>query len=108
VHRIRAVMDEVFGEGNFISVVVYAKTTGFSGSHLSSVTDHIVWYARNTERLKFRAFYSLKQAGDEGASKYRVASTISALRNSAFDMARLATSDQMTSQGAPCQFRAGI
>jgi adenine-specific DNA-methyltransferase len=100
MHRVRALMDEVFGEGNFISVVIYAKTTGFSGSHLSSVTDHIIWYARNAERLKFRAFYSLKQAGDEGASKYRVASTISALRNSAFDMARLATSSDLTSQGA--------
>jgi adenine-specific DNA-methyltransferase len=100
VHRVRAVMDEVFGEDNFISVVVYAKTTGFSGSYLSSVTDHIVWYARYAERLKFRAFYSLKQAGDEGASKYRIASTINALRNSTFDMSRLATSDQLTSQGA--------
>jgi adenine-specific DNA-methyltransferase len=100
VHRVRAVMDEVFGEGNFISVVVYAKTTGFSGSHLSSVTDHLVWYARNAERLKFRAFYSMKQAGDEGASKYRIAPTIGALRNSAFDMSRLVTSDQLTSQGA--------
>jgi adenine-specific DNA-methyltransferase len=108
VHRVRAVMDEVFGEGNFVSVVVYAKTTGFSGSHLSSVTDHIVWYARNAEQLKFRAFYSLKQAGDEGASKYRVASTISALRNSAFNMARLATSSDLTSQGASVNSEQGF
>ncbi len=100
VHRVRTLMDEVFGEGNFISVVVYAKTTGFSGSYLSCVTDHIVWYARNAALLKFRAFYLPKQAGDEGASKYRLASTISALRNSAFDLTRLATSDQLTSQGA--------
>ncbi|MBA4398051.1 MAG: site-specific DNA-methyltransferase, partial [Syntrophus sp. (in: bacteria)] len=100
VHRVRALMDEVFGEENFISVVVYAKTTGFSGSTLSSVTDHIIWYGRNISNLKFRAFYSLKQAGDEGASKYREASTIIALKNSAFELTRLATSDQLTSQGA--------
>ncbi|MHB8090626.1 MAG: site-specific DNA-methyltransferase [Syntrophales bacterium] len=100
VHRVRAVMDEVFGEENFVSVVVYAKTTGFSGLTLSSVTDHIIWYAKEASNLKFRAFYSLKQAGDEGASKYREASTIIALKNSAFDLTRRATSDQLTSQGA--------
>lgn len=99
VHRVRALMDEVLGEENFVSVIVYAKTTGFSGLYLSSVTDHIIWYARNRERLKFRALYSYKHAGDEGASKYRPASTISAIRNSPFDVTRLATSDQLTSQG---------
>ena len=100
VHRVKALMDEVFGESNFVSVVVYAKTTGFSGSHLSSVTDHLVWYTKNIEKLKYRAFYTAKNAGDEGASRYRPASTINALKNSAFEMTRLATSDQLTSQGA--------
>ncbi|MEO5334909.1 MAG: hypothetical protein H7839_23090 [Magnetococcus sp. YQC-5] len=100
VHRVRALMDEVFGAQNFVSVIVYAKTTGFSGASLSSVTDHIIWYAGNISSMKFRNLYSFKSAGDEGASKYRSASTISALKNSAFDLTRLATSDQLTSQGA--------
>ncbi len=100
VHRVRALMDEVFGEQNFVSVIVYAKTTGFSGANLSSVTDHVIWYARNVSRMKFRNLYSFKSAGDEGASKYRPASTILALKNSAFDLTRLATSDQLTSHGA--------
>lgn len=100
VHRVRAVMDEVYGENNFVAVIVYAKTTGFSGSTLSSVTDYIVWYSKDASSLKFRPIYSLKQSGDEGASKYRPASTITAMKNSAFDLTRLATSDQLTSQGA--------
>jgi adenine-specific DNA-methyltransferase len=28
VHRVRAVMDEVFGEDNFVAEIVVAKTTG--------------------------------------------------------------------------------
>jgi len=100
VHRVRALMDEVFGEDNFVAVVVYAKTTGFSSSFLSNVTDHIIWYGRNSSLLKYRAFYSQKQAGDEGASKYRPAFTMNALKNSALELTRLATSDQLTSQGA--------
>ena len=100
VHRIRALMDEVFGETNFVAVIVYAKTTGFSGLTLSSVTDNIIWYCRNISNIKFRPFYSIKRAGDEGAKKYRPATTIKALKNSAIDLKRLATSDQLTSQGA--------
>ncbi|OPY70417.1 MAG: Modification methylase DpnIIB [Syntrophorhabdaceae bacterium PtaU1.Bin034] len=103
VHRVRALMDEVFGEANFVAVIVYAKTTGFSGSLLSSVTDYIVWYGKNLSLLKFREFYSQKQAGDEGASKYKTANRIAALKNSAFEPTRLVTSDQMTSQGASAQ-----
>src|SRR5690606_28215120 len=80
VHRVRAVMDEVYGENNFVAVIVYAKTTGFSGSTLSSVTDYIVWYSKDASSLKFRPIYSLKQSGDEGASKYRPASTITAMK----------------------------
>lgn len=100
VHRVRVLMDEVFGENNFVAVIVYAKTTGFSSSKLSSVTDHIIWYGRNVSFLKFKDLFSTKQAGDEGASKYRPASTIKALKNSALDLKRLATSADLTSQGA--------
>lgn len=99
VHRVRALMDEVFGEDNFVTVIVYAKTTGFSGLTLSSVTDHIIWYAKSAPKIKYRPFYSFKKAGDEGATKYRPANTIKALKNSSFDLTRLATSDQLTSQG---------
>jgi adenine-specific DNA-methyltransferase len=99
VHRVRAVMDEVFGESNFVSLVAYAKTTGFSGSYLSSVCDYLVWYSKSFT-LKYRGLYDTKEAGSEGASKYRPASGIRALINSAIDGTRLATSDQLTSQGA--------
>ena len=103
VHRVRALMDEVFGEANFVALVDYAKTTGFSGSHLSSVCDYLLWYAKSLASLKFRPLNTVKKAGDEGARKYRPVSTIRALKNSTFDRTRLATSDQLTSQGASDQ-----
>ena len=100
VHRVRALMDEVFGVERFIGSIAFNKTTGFSGSHLSQVTDHIVWYARNGNVLKYRALWREKTAGDEGATKYREVRTIRALRTSPFDRGRLATSADLTSQGA--------
>jgi adenine-specific DNA-methyltransferase len=99
VHRVRALMDESFGDENFISVIVYAKTTGFSSSYLANVTDHVVWYARDRSHLKFRNAYESKQAGDDAASRYKPASKFAALRNSPLDPDRLITSDQLTSQG---------
>ena len=100
VHRIRDVMDEVFGEENFIAIITYAKTTGFSGNYLSSVCDYILWYAKSSSMLKYRNLYDTKEAGEEGASKYKPTSKINALKNYPIDNAKLAVSDQVTSQGA--------
>ena len=99
VHRLRSVMDEVFGEDNFVSTIAYAKTTGFSGDTLSNVADYMVWYGKKKDLLKYRDLYTAKQAGEPGATKYREISSIQALRNSAHERTRLATSDQLTSQG---------
>ena len=100
VARVRSLMNEVFGEDNFVALISYAKTTGFSGNYLSSVCDYLVWYSKSISRLKYRGLYDVKEAGEEGASKYRPASSIAALKNSPIDLSRVATSDQLTSQGS--------
>src|SRR5450756_1738247 len=40
VHRVRAVMDEVFGDEHFISQIVFEKTSSTSSDELASITDH--------------------------------------------------------------------
>ena len=57
VHRVRAVMDEVFGEGNFISEIVVTKTGSQTGTLLGNVADQILWYAKDIGRVKFRRLY---------------------------------------------------
>ncbi|MBN2593316.1 MAG: site-specific DNA-methyltransferase [Sedimentisphaerales bacterium] len=99
VHRVRTVMDEVFGADNFISTIAYAKTTGFSSETLSNVADYMIWYAKKKDSLKYRDLYTAKQAGEVGATKYREISSIEALKYSAHDQTRLATSADLTSQG---------
>ena len=74
VHRVRAVMDEVFGDENFVVSVVAQKTTG-AGSPgelktLPGVADHILWYARKLETLKYRQLWREKVAGAAGGSLY--------------------------------------
>ena len=70
VHRVRAVMEEVFGAENYISEVIFTKTTGQTAEYLPSVTDYIVWYAKKRDSLKFQPLYEVKSFGGEGASKY--------------------------------------
>jgi adenine-specific DNA-methyltransferase len=57
VHRLRAVMDEIFGEENFVSQVVFRKTTGKGSQGLDSTYDVLLWYARDHEKLKYRPQY---------------------------------------------------
>ena len=100
VSRVRSLMDEVFGESNFVALITYAKTTGFSGTHLSQVCDYLVWYSKVLPSLKYRSLFDVKEQGSVGASKYRVASSIRALERSCVDPTRLAGSADLTSQGA--------
>jgi len=69
VHRVRALMDEVFGEECFVSEIVFRKTTSSTSSMLSNVFDTIVWYGR-TEAPKFRRLLQLK-SDESGTSAYR-------------------------------------
>ena len=106
VHRVRAVMDEVFGEDNFVSQVAFAKTTGFSGATLSNVSDYILWYARYLVQVKYRPMWRSKSAGDEGAGSYRPVSSFNTLKNENHAPQRLATLADLTSQGAAARDQA--
>jgi adenine-specific DNA-methyltransferase len=47
VHRVRALMDEVFGEENFVSLIAIQTTSGFETNYLGNIADYILWYAKN-------------------------------------------------------------
>ncbi|MDP4030021.1 MAG: site-specific DNA-methyltransferase, partial [Gallionella sp.] len=58
VHRLRALMDEVFGEENFKSEIAVTKSTGLSTAYgLINRTDYVLWYCRSHEHLKVRTLY---------------------------------------------------
>ncbi len=75
VHRVRAVLDEVFGDANFVSQINF-KTTGGAGSPtggtetLASVNNFILWYARNGAAIKYRQPYRIKGELSGGAAAY--------------------------------------
>ena len=71
VHRVRAVMDEVFGEENFIVTIKFAKTAGLGGKFLDETFDYLLWYAKSRGSTKFRRPYLMRVPGEVGAKQYR-------------------------------------
>jgi adenine-specific DNA-methyltransferase len=69
-HRVRALLDEVFGEENFCAVINFKKTGGQSASIVASVFDVILWYAKKKDQVKYRPLYFAKRPGEEGATNF--------------------------------------
>jgi adenine-specific DNA-methyltransferase len=61
VHRVRAVMDEVFGDENFVSQIGYATSTGRTSKYLADATDYVLWFVKNSDATKYRQLYNQKE-----------------------------------------------
>jgi adenine-specific DNA-methyltransferase len=66
VHRVRAVMDEVFGDDNFISQITVRKTTSEGNTLLGATCDFVLWFAKDKAHTKSRALYSGRSEDSEG------------------------------------------
>jgi adenine-specific DNA-methyltransferase len=54
VHRVRSVMDEVFGETNLVSSIAFKKTSGTGSNVLENIYDYALWYAKDLRCMKYR------------------------------------------------------
>ncbi len=70
VHRVRGVMDEVFGNENQCGLIPFVTTSSQTSDLLSSTHDYLVWYAKSKQNIKFRRLYKAKAVGEEGGTKY--------------------------------------
>jgi adenine-specific DNA-methyltransferase len=81
VHRVRALMDEVFGEENFVSLIGVSKTSGLqSASSLPAILDYVLQYVRNHDKYKYRALFVEKRAETDSVSEYFYAQSGDLLR----------------------------
>ena len=65
VHRVRALMDEVFGEDNFVSCINFRSMSPLGATNLTNIYDHILWYARCLGSMKYRNIYQQRSAEEE-------------------------------------------
>ena len=68
IHHVREIMDEVFGNNNFIVPLTFKKTGSMFGNFVSGITDTILWYAKDKNKAKFRKLYQKrsKESADSG------------------------------------------
>lgn len=73
VHRVRLVLDEVFGDENFVSEIVVIKSSGLGANTLPRQNDFILMYAKSAQSLKYRQQFKQKSLDGEGAGAYQSA-----------------------------------
>ena len=80
VHRVRAMMDEVFGDTNFLCEIVCRKTSNLNSpvakvNVMPGSADFVLWYGKSADRVKYRQLYTLKSLSGDGGSHYRTVLT---------------------------------
>lgn len=60
IHRVRVLLDEVFGDMNLIGTITFQKTGWKQSELLSFVTDNILWYAKAISSVKYRQLWFSK------------------------------------------------
>lgn len=68
VHRVRALLDEVFGEENYVNTIFFQKTGHETSDLIPSLFDQILVFAKQKSMLKFRKIYFDKVAQSEFSS----------------------------------------
>ncbi len=70
VHRVRGLLDEVFGDANFIAELRFRTTSNRTAEFIPSVFDSILFYAKDTSALKFRRPLKSKDYSDVTEDSY--------------------------------------
>ena len=71
VHRVRALVDEVFGEENLCAQITVVKTAGQTSELIAGTADYILWYAKNRQSTKFRDPLLEKSLDTDRSGVYR-------------------------------------
>lgn len=70
IHRVRQLLDEIFGPANFVAQVNYRSMTPMRQSRMASVYDYVLWYARDASKMYFQPIYTPTDITDDGEYTY--------------------------------------
>jgi adenine-specific DNA-methyltransferase len=75
IHRVREILDEIFGASNFCSIITVWKTSSATSSLIATTSDYLVWYAKDVDRVKYHEQYIEKDPKDpsSGGAEYKFA-----------------------------------
>lgn len=64
-HRVRALLDEVFGSENFCSTITYRTSVPLTSIGIPGIVDHILWYAKNKPAYKYHDLFEFRDFGEK-------------------------------------------
>jgi len=69
IHYVKILMDEIFGEDNFINEIIWRRkqSVSWASKQFGITNDTIIWYSKNADDFTFNPEYSLN---DENTQKY--------------------------------------
>jgi len=70
VHRVRMIVDEVFGAQNFVAEIPFKTTSAFSSAMLSRSADLLIWYGKDATKTKYRQLYIGKSLADDKGGRF--------------------------------------
>ena len=62
VHFVRCVLDEVFGNENFIAEIILKTRSTSTAEHIETLNDFILWYAKDKKSVKVRRLYTKQKS----------------------------------------------
>jgi len=66
LHFVRNLMDEIFGYDNFMSIITFrVKGMPLGAKHLENMYDHLVWFAKDKSKVKFRRLFLDREITNE-------------------------------------------
>ena len=71
VHRVRSLLDEVFGPDGYVSLITYKTSIGLGSQALDNTCNYLIWYCKNKDSAKFRRLYRRLEPWKEGATRYK-------------------------------------
>ena len=63
VHRVRCVIDEIFGDQNIVATIAFKKASPDTRT-IKNTFNYILWYARDIERVKVRKLFRERMLSD--------------------------------------------
>jgi adenine-specific DNA-methyltransferase len=62
IHLVRALLDETFGSSNACAVITVAKTSQVTSKLLPEVSDFLLWYAKDRNKVKYFQLFEQRSA----------------------------------------------
>ena len=101
LHRVRCLLDEVFGKDNFLAEIAFTTTTSQTSDFLPSTKDYLLWYCKLRERAKFKPLWLEKEVElikESAFAKFEVDGWPEATEPASGIEFRIVTLDNLTSR----------